>query len=531
MGPFRAVGYGALQRLQMRDPDYGWTVEMQIKAAKGGLRVLEVPVSYRRRIGKSKVSGTLRGVVGAGTKILGTIAIAAFGSQAGTAPGCAERKLIIFTRYPEPGRTKTRLIPLLGPEGAADLHRRMTELTVSSMRRLIRKGWTAVEVFHDGDDASYMEQWLGCDLTYVPQGDGDLGLRMLNAFRKSFRDGTDRTVIVGTDCPDLSAAVVEQAFRRLESHDVAVGPAADGGYYLIGARRPHPELFTGVPWGTEEVLETSLRIAKDLGLSVALLDTLHDVDRPEDIHRLNASLMEAAARGQRRPCSGPDPVVSVIIPTLNEEDHIRHSLASALSEDRAEIIVVDGGSTDQTLNILQADGVDVFQSRAGRGSQMNAGASRASGEILLFLHADTVLPDGWYDHVLDALASPDVVGGAFRLRIDANFFGLRVIERLANFRSARMRMPYGDQAIFLRKEAFDRIGGFPEMPLLEDLEFVRKLRKLGRLKMPAAAVLTSARRWRNLGIWRTTVINQLVLLGHFLGIPVDNLARLYHKSG
>ncbi len=598
LGPFRAIDYRTLQRLDMRDPDYGWTVEMQIKAAKRRLRVLEVPVSYRRRVGKSKVSGTVRGVIGAGTKILGTIALAALGLLPGAAGKPWERTLIIFTRYPEPGRTKTRLIPLLSPAGAADLHRRMTEYTVDRMRGVSREPSTALQIFYEGGDLVRLEQWLGHDLAYQVQGGGDLGLRMLNAFRKSFRDGMERTVIVGTDCPDLSAAVVERAFLELESHDVVVGPAADGGYYLIGARRPHPVLFTGIPWGTEEVLKTSLRIAKDLGLSVGLLDTLHDVDRPEDIHRwkdteavrtaTNRRLQEPASRttlgfartvdyagdpdvapgaqasgatkpqfgslfptkpsrydqkmrisstvpdgsiqGRSRPRNGPYPVVSVIIPTLNEEEHIRSALGAVISDDRAEIVAVDGGSTDQTEEILRANGVDAFHSSGGRSGQMNAGAHRASGEILLFLHADTVLPDGWYDHVLAAFDSPDVVGGAFRLSLDADFLSLRIIESLANLRTGRLRMPYGDQAIFLRKEAFERIGGFPAIPIMEDVELVRKLRRLGRLKILSASVLTSARRWRNLGIWRTTVINQLVIFGHSLGIPGDALARFYHQD-
>lgn len=530
LGPFRAIRHSALQRLNMRDPDYGWTVEMQIKAARDGLRVLEVPVSYRRRIGRSKVSGTVRGVIAAGTKILGTIFFAAVGLLPGASVGSEENRLIIFTRYPSPGRTKTRLIPLLGPDGAADLHRRMTEFTVAKIRGIAQKDSTNVEIAFDGSDASLMKQWLGSKFAYHRQSGGDLGLRMLNAFRKSFRDGAERTIIVGTDCPGLSAGIVEKAFEELRTHDLVLGPAADGGYYLIGARRPHPALFTNLRWGTGEVFESTLGIAKDLELSVRVVDTLHDIDRPEDIQLCSEALKDLPSSGRIPARNGTCHTVSVIIPTLNEETHICATLSAVKSDDRAEIIVVDGGSSDRTLDLLRDNGVDAFHSSGGRSGQMNAGARRASGDIFLFLHADTLLPDHWYDHVLQAFESPDVLGGAFLLGIDANLPGLRIIEKLANVRSRILQMPYGDQAIFLRRETFETIGGFPEIPLLEDLELVRKLRRLGRLRILPIEVLTSARRWQHHGVWRTTVINQLVLLGHVLGIPVDRLARFYRTG-
>ncbi len=530
LGPFRAIRYGALQRLSMRDPDYGWTVEMQIKAAMFGLRVLEVPVSYRRRIGKSKVSGTVKGVIGAGTKILGTIFLAAVGLLPSAPGNFSEQRLIIFARYPIPGKTKTRLIPLLGPHGASAFHRQMTEFTVDKMRHIAREDSTDVEIFFDGCDAPLMKQWLGSDFVYQHQSDGDLGQRMLNAFRKSFREGAERTIIVGTDCPGLSTTIVDQAFFELKRHDLVLGPAVDGGYYLIGAQRPHPKLFANVSWGTDGVLKSTLSIAEDLGLSVGRVDTLHDIDRPEDIHLLKDALPDGLISGESQHRRSSRPSVSVIIPTLNEEKHICQTLSAVKSDGRAEIIVVDGGSSDRTIEILRANGVDVIYSSRGRSGQMNAGAGHASGEILLFLHADTLLPADWYDHVIHAFDSPDVGGGAFLLRIDANLPGLRLIEILANFRSRRMQMPYGDQAIFLRKETFERIGGFPQISLLEDLELVRKLRQLGRLKILPAAVLTSARRWQNCGVLRTTAVNQLVILGHILGIPIDNLARFYKRK-
>ena len=278
LGPFRAVRATALERLDMRDRNYGWTVEMQIKAAQCGLTTREAPVSYRKRIGQSKVSGTVKGVVGAGTKILWTILVAAV-----TRRGPPREKLVVFTRYPEPGKTKTRLAPALGPQGAADLHARMVEHTLAWVRRLRRRRPLRVEISFEGGDREAMGRWLGEDFKFRPQGDGGLGARMDRAFAEGFRAGMASVVIVGTDCPGITVESAERAFTGLRDHDLVLGPAADGGYYLIGLTRRTPELFAGMSWGQGDVLAETLRTAERLRLSVALLDTLHDVDRPEDL--------------------------------------------------------------------------------------------------------------------------------------------------------------------------------------------------------------------------------------------------------
>src|SRR5574341_2031486 len=156
-------------------------VEMQIKATRAGCRVEEVPVRYRRRIGRSKISGTIKGVIGAGTKILLTI----FGFALGlyrTSDSAADERPIIFTRYPEPGKTKTRLIPVLGAEGAADLQRSMTEQTLLNAKWLKTQRPVSLEVRYEGGSKILMQKWLGQRLTFSPQGDGDLGARIKRAF-------------------------------------------------------------------------------------------------------------------------------------------------------------------------------------------------------------------------------------------------------------------------------------------------------------------------------------------------------------
>lgn len=281
LGPFRAIRHGTLLNLGMRDPDYGWTVEMQIKAALRGVPACEVPVSYRKRIGVSKVSGTVRGVIGAAYKILGTILVSALLSR--RRRYC--HALCIFTRFPVPGDTKTRLIPALGPEGAADLQRQMTEHTVATARPRSTDVW--VEVRFHGGTSGQIRTWLGDDLVYVPQGEGDLGRKMSRAFREHFDRGMAGVVLIGTDCPALTARHTAAAFDGLGSVDVVMGPAEDGGYYLLGVHARVGDgveaLLEGVAWGTGGVLETTRANAARLGLTVSLLETLADVDRPEDL--------------------------------------------------------------------------------------------------------------------------------------------------------------------------------------------------------------------------------------------------------
>ncbi|NEP00593.1 MAG: glycosyltransferase [Symploca sp. SIO2E9] len=192
-------------------------------------------------------------------------------------------RLIIFTRYPEPGKTKTRMIPALGASGAAELQRRMTEHTLSEIKEL--KAWRSlsVEVHFNGGDQQLMAQWLGSELAYRKQSEGDLGRRMTSAFETSFAAGMTRVVIIGTDCPGLNAKLISQALQALAEHDLVLGPARDGGYYLIGLRRLFPELFIGISWGTSEVRQQTLEIAENLNLEIAQLAPLTDVDRPEDL--------------------------------------------------------------------------------------------------------------------------------------------------------------------------------------------------------------------------------------------------------
>lgn len=223
-------------------------------------------------------------------------------------------------------------------------------------------------------------------------------------------------------------------------------------------------------------------------------------------------------------------LISIIIPVLNEARILPITLASTQLSVDVEVIVVDGGSQDGTVQLTHSLSVKVLSHDPPRACQMNAGAKAATGDILLFLHADTLLPSGFDTLVRQALKQPSAVAGAFELRIDGSLLGLRLIENGVNWRSRWLQMPYGDQAIFLKTELFHTIGGFPKLPIMEDFELMRRLKRQGRIVTIPVPVLTSGRRWQKLGVLKTTLINQMAIIAYFLGVPPEEIARWYRRQ-
>jgi rSAM/selenodomain-associated transferase 2 len=222
--------------------------------------------------------------------------------------------------------------------------------------------------------------------------------------------------------------------------------------------------------------------------------------------------------------------ISIIIPTRNEAGALKSTLERGLQGNVQEVIVVDGDSTDETPAIARQLGVRVINSPPGRAGQMNAGAAVAQGDILLFLHADTLLPPDFASQISTTLARPGIAAGAFALAINLPGPGYRLLEKAIYFRSTFLQMPYGDQAIFLNRDQFHQLGGYPEKPILEDVLLVKHLRQAGRIGISPAAVLTSGRRWQRLGLIRTTLINQAIRLGHLLGVSPQLLQRWYRGA-
>jgi rSAM/selenodomain-associated transferase 2 len=225
------------------------------------------------------------------------------------------------------------------------------------------------------------------------------------------------------------------------------------------------------------------------------------------------------------------PKFSFIIPVWNEQaiiyrtiEHVRDLSASG----RAEIIVVDGDPAGRTIQVARHMGVKTAISEKGRGNQMNLGASLAAGDILIFLHADTILPHDALELIETAMEDISCIAGAFDLAIDSERPAFRLIEKAASFRSRMTRIPYGDQTIFIRKSGFRDLGGFNNIPIMEDVEFMRRIKKgKGKICIIGTAVLTSPRRWEKEGIVYTTLRNWLLIALYLCGVKPEKLIRFY----
>jgi rSAM/selenodomain-associated transferase 2 len=253
--------------------------------------------------------------------------------------------------------------------------------------------------------------------------------------------------------------------------------------------------------------------------------------------------------------STPPPRISVVVPALNESKRVRGAVESATrlggttesqkemgSGCAVEVIVVDGGSEDDTALEAKRAGARVLASARGRATQCNVGANAATGEVLLFLHADSTLPpsfknDVWARFTERGGGECSAEWGAFRFRLGDGDAAVSVptlarirfgiLEFLVNLRASLFHFPYGDQCLVVRKSTFEAVGGFPPMPFLEDYELVRRLRRKSAPVLMKSSVTTRVRRWNTLGFLRTTAMNQLVLLGYAVGVPVEILARWY----
>lgn len=219
--------------------------------------------------------------------------------------------------------------------------------------------------------------------------------------------------------------------------------------------------------------------------------------------------------------------LSVIIPTLNEAESIHRAIETSLALSPHEVIVADGGSTDDTVSIAQQLDCQVIASPRGRALQQNTGADAATGDVLLFLHADSwLVPEGRLQ-IEQTLKSPAIPGGAFRHRIDADGLLYRLVETGDSLRVCCTRIAYGDQGIFLRREVFEALGQFPSVRLMEDVQLMKSLRDFGRLTLLPGPLYVSARRWKKHGAIRQTLRNWCLLTAEHLGVSPDRLANLY----
>ena len=219
--------------------------------------------------------------------------------------------------------------------------------------------------------------------------------------------------------------------------------------------------------------------------------------------------------------------IAVIVPVLNEAEALTDMLPKLVVLPVDELVFVDGGSTDESRQMLTEAGIVWLASERGRAAQMNAGAAMCQSDVLLFLHADSLIDSGHIQAVRQAMKDADMVGGRFDLHIDGDDQPFPLIARLINWRSRISRISTGDQAMFVRRAVFRRLGGFPEQPLMEDVELSKRLKRQGDIACLRKTVTTSGRRWQKQGVIRTVLLMWKLRLLYWLGVSPGKLAQMY----
>ena len=444
--------------------------------------------------------------------------------------------ICVFAKAAVPGRVKTRLAPLLGTRFAAELAKAFLQDTWASVSDL---SW-AKPVLASTEKATLdflpgpIETWL--------QGEGDLGARLENTSRHALCQHP-YVIAIGADSPGLPAKYLEQAREALHLADAVIGPSEDGGFYLLGLRKCPAGLLYGIPWSAPTTCLETIAKLQDAGLSVHVLDNWFDVDTAQDLEKLNALITAKRIEAPKTHLflethawrwAGAQPVrCSVIIPALNERESLPETLrALAQHQWIHEVIVADGGSIDGTREWLASQNfARVVDSAAGKGNQINRGAQAATGDLLLILHADCQLPPDAGECIASPLRSPEVAGGCFEVRFNASRpRSLKLVAAGINFRCRLTKAATGDQGIFIRKRAFEQIGGCPDWPLFEDVDLVRRIKKAGRFVVLRSQLLVSPRRHLARGVFRTVLLIYALRVAFWLGVSPFRLKKWFDDS-
>jgi hypothetical protein len=435
------------------------------------------------------------------------------------------RALLVFFRYPELGSVKTRLAAAIGDTEALRLHTLLVRRTlgiVYDFKRSHPEVSVLLLVTPPERDEAISRVFPG-PWSVVQQEGVHLGERMGRAIQWAMARGAREVVLLGSDIVDIQAADLEAAFARLREGKVVLGPARDGGFYLLGLRQYAEAPFRPVEWGTERILERTSRLFRSAGFQVETLTSRQDIDRPADLKWVQREALFLSR-------------ISVVIPTLRNPSRLHPWLLDLI--DRIwpddEVVVVrgiePGGLERGRVGGVELDErIRIVNAPRGRGIQLNYGARCARGSVLLFLHDDTRLPDQFPYLVRKAVQNSRTALGSFRLSFSPSTRGLDLVARWANARTRLFRLPYGDQALFCRREVFEKVGGFQRRYLMEDVDLVRACRLEGDLTLLDETVATSPDRYLSRGIIRASLHNHLTLLLHFLGVDEARLYAWYYR--
>lgn len=440
-----------------------------------------------------------------------------------------KKAVIIFTKAPIPGQTKTRMMPRFTPKQCAKLH----ECFLKDMRR--ECGRVKADIFvcytpHEKEAKRQLQSLLGTEKKYFHQQGEGLGERMYQAFEKVFSCSYTSCVLMGTDIPEIRKEYIERAFSVLEKKDVVFGRTGDGGYYLVGMKKPRKEVFGLDTYGHKNVFAETLKQLHEKSVRVGYTATLEDMDTPEDLKAYRNRMRKV---GKHFSTKTENYVweqfrISVIIPTYNEEKTIRH-LQRQLEplKKKCEIIFVDGGSTDGTLQLIDSE-YQVLHTKKGRAEQMNAGAKASSGDVLFFLHCDSELPENPLEEIRRVMRK--YRAGCFGIAFHSQNFFMFTCRVISNHRVKNRKVMFGDQGIFIDRDLFFEAGMFPNLPIMEDYQFSLNLkeRKI-KLGMTRKRIYTSERRFPKGTISKLQLMWKMNRLRKMYrdGVNIEIISELY----
>lgn len=438
----------------------------------------------------------------------------------------SDKAVILFTRIPEPGKVKTRMMPYLSPSECAELQECCIKDSLEMLREVDADKFICYEP--SGDRNLLAE--LCKETNFIVQRGDDIGARMKNGLSDVFDIGYKSVLLMGSDIPEVKSSDITDAFSQLQSCDTVIGPSQDGGYYLIGMNDIKPELFTQSSYGHGKVLDELLHIAADNNIHVTLVAEHRDFDTKDDIlyfrehirhqhHLMESEVGKFVTKVLR---------VSVIVPTYNEEKRI-DKLIKQLDDicDDAEIVIVDGGSTDSTLAHIPGR-YRIVKSDKGRALQLNAGARAASGEVLFFMHADSELPNKPIHEIREVMKTHNA--GCFGIEFQSDNLLMKINAAISKDRAFRRQIAFGDQGMFMTREVFEGVGGFPEIPIMEDYQLSLTLREMGiRIGATRGRICTSDRRYPKGNIKKLRLMFKMWLLRrkYRMGIDPYQIAKEY----
>jgi rSAM/selenodomain-associated transferase 2/rSAM/selenodomain-associated transferase 1 len=434
-----------------------------------------------------------------------------------------KQALIYFTKEPINGKVKTRLAKSIGESEAKHIYELMLEQLLSTQIKETIDTFVFVQAFTD----KYQQYFQGFN-TLLQKGD-DIAQKMTHAFTTLFNKGYEKVILVGADIPLLDAKIIHEAFDALQNHSVCINKSEDGGYYLIGFCKEdfQPRIFQ-IDFSAS-VFEQTLQVLKPLHVKVG--KELFDIDEIKDLRKFAALQRQTKFGLYTENLLATFPKISVVIPVYFEKKTLPKTLESLRKNAKTksyEVIICDTPKATTIHDIDTTNCLTCKASKAGRAYQLNSGANIARGEILLFLHADTLLPKDWDEHIISLHVKEKNLAGAFGLGIQSPNLLLKIILFFANIRIFFTHTPYGDQGQFFASLLFHEIGGYDNIPLMEDIAIINKIKgKNIKINILKQKILTSARRYKNEGILYTSLRNRTLSTLYFFGVSAEKLKKYY----